>query len=58
MEQRSELKSARLLEIYTRLEQGRTLKKADLAQEFHVTQRSIQRDVELPHGVRQPAGTD
>ena len=39
MEQRSELKSARLLEIYTRLEQGRTLKKADLAQEFHVTQR-------------------
>lgn len=27
MEQRSELKSARLLEIYTRLEQGRTLKK-------------------------------
>ena len=46
MEQRSELKSARLLEIYTRLEQGRTLKKADLAQEFHVTQRSIQRDVE------------
>ena len=46
MEQRSELKSARLLEIYTRLEQGRTLKKAELAQEFHVTQRSIQRDVE------------
>lgn len=45
MEQ-AELKSARLLELYTRLEQGEVLKKSDLAQEFHVTQRSIQRDVE------------
>ena len=45
MEQ-AELKSARLLELYTRLERGEVLKKSDLAQEFHVTQRSIQRDVE------------
>ena len=45
MEQRSELKSARLLELYTRLEQGAVLKKSNSAQEFHVMQRSIQRDM-------------
>lgn len=46
MEQRSELKSARLLEIFSRLSQGAVLKKSELAQDFHVTPRSIQRDME------------
>ena len=46
MERQSELKSARLLEIYSRLSQGAVLKKSTLAQDFHVTPRSIQRDME------------
>ena len=46
MEEFSELKSARLLSIYARLLNGRLLKKALLAQEFGVTARSIQRDLE------------
>ena len=46
MEEFSELKSARLLSIYARLLNGRVLKKALLAQEFGVTSRSIQRDLE------------
>ena len=45
MEQ-SSVKSARLLEIYSRLSEGAVLKKSELAQDFHVTQRSIQRDIE------------
>ena len=45
MEQNS-VKSARLLEIYSRLSEGAVLKKSELAQDFHVTQRSIQRDIE------------
>lgn len=40
------VKSARLLEIYSRLSEGAVLKKSELAQNFHVTQRSIQRDIE------------
>ena len=40
------IKSARLLEIYSRLSEGAVLKKSELAQDFHVTQRSIQRDME------------
>ena len=40
------VKSARLLEIYSRLSEGSVLKKSELAQDFHVTQRSIQRDIE------------
>lgn len=40
------VKSARLLEIYSRLSEGVVLKKSELAQDFHVTQRSIQRDIE------------
>lgn len=40
------VKSARLLEIYSRLSEGDVLKKSELAQDFHVTQRSIQRDIE------------
>ena len=39
-------KSQRMLEIYVRLQQGDVLKKAQLAQEYEVNQRSIQRDVE------------
>lgn len=39
MERQSELKSARLLEIYSRLSQGAVLKKSELAQDFHVTPR-------------------
>lgn len=46
MERQSELKSARLLEIYSQLSQGAVLKKSELAQDFHVTPRSIQRDME------------
>ena len=40
------IKSARLLEIYSRFNRGELLKKSELAQSFHVTQRSIQRDIE------------
>lgn len=39
-------KSDRLLQIYSRLVGGEVLSKKELAQSFHVTQRSIQRDVE------------
>ena len=46
MERQSELKSARLLEIFSRLSQGAVLKKSELAQDFRVTPRSIQRDME------------
>ena len=42
----SDAKSARLLAIYSELINGEILKKAELAQRFHVTQRSIQRDIE------------
>ena len=40
----SEAKTDRVLAIYSRLVGGAVLNKADLAQQFHVTQRSIQRD--------------
>ena len=46
MEEFSELKSARLLSIYARLLNGRVLNKQELAQEFGITARSIQRDLE------------
>ena len=49
MEEFSELKSARLLSIYARLLKGGVLKKGLLAQEFGVTSRSIQRDLESLH---------
>ena len=45
MEYPSDAKSARLLAIYSRLTSGEVLKKADLAQHYQVTQRSIQRDI-------------
>lgn len=40
------VKSERLLQIYSKLVNGDTLKKKELAQHFHVTERSIQRDIE------------
>ncbi len=42
----SEAKADRVLTIYSQLVNGAILNKADLAQQFHVTQRSIQRDIE------------
>lgn len=39
-------KSYRMLTIYSKLQQGMALKKSTLAQEFGVTERSIQRDIE------------
>ena len=40
------IKSDRLLQIYSRLVGGDILNKKELAQQFHVTERSIQRDME------------
>ena len=40
------VKSERLLQIYSRLVSGDVLSKKELAQQFHVTERSIQRDME------------
>lgn len=40
------VKSERLLQIYSKLVNGEILKKKELAQHFHVTERSIQRDIE------------
>ena len=39
-------KAERLLMIYSRLVNGDVLSKQELAQQFHVTERSIQRDME------------
>lgn len=41
------LKSARLLHIYSCLIRGDTLVKAALADQFHVSQKSIQRDIDM-----------
>ena len=46
MEQIAEAKSARILAIYARFLSGQTLGKTALAQEYGVTERSIQRDME------------
>lgn len=46
MQKAAGFKSERMLEIYVRLQQGEVLNKAQLAQEYGVTQRSIQRDME------------
>lgn len=40
------VKSERLLQIYSKLVNGEILMKKELAQHFHVTERSIQRDIE------------
>ena len=41
------VKSARLLHIYTRLMGGETLNKTDLSKQFHVSPKSIQRDIDM-----------
>ena len=46
MELSSAAKSDRLLQIYSRLVNGEVLNKSELAQQYNVTQRSIQRDIE------------
>lgn len=46
MESTSEAKSARLLAIYTRLANGESLGKRELAERYHISDRSIQRDME------------
>ena len=43
----SEVKSTRLLTIYSELVNGAVLQKSELAHRFHITQRSVQRDIEL-----------
>ena len=40
------LKTDRVLKIYSRLVNGDILRKKELAQQFHVTERSVQRDME------------
>lgn len=45
-QQSAEAKSARLLDLYARFISGQTLNKQDLASEYGVTTRSIQRDME------------
>lgn len=39
-------KSSRLLEIYFHLVNGETLRKTELARQYHITERSVQRDME------------
>lgn len=46
MEYLSEAKSARMLAVYSRLVNGEILKKAELAKQYHITERSVQRDME------------
>ena len=46
MDRLTEAKSARLLEIYSRLVNGEFLSKAALAEQYRVSDRSIQRDME------------
>ena len=46
MENLTEAKSSRLLVIYSRLVKGETVSKADLSEQYHVSERSIQRDME------------
>lgn len=40
------VKSMRLLELYSRFSRGDVLQKSELARAFHVTEKSIQRDIE------------
>lgn len=42
----AELKTFRLLQLYDRFRAGAVVRKADVAKEFHVTERSVQRDIE------------
>lgn len=45
MEHLSEAKSARLLSIYSRLVRGEILSKAALSAQYHISEKSIQRDI-------------
>ncbi len=45
MKDASAIKSDRVLQIYSELAKGKTLRKKELARQFHVTERSIQRDL-------------
>ena len=46
MDAYSEAKSMRLLTMYSRLLDGKSLKKRELAEEFGIAERSVQRDME------------
>ena len=46
MENLTDAKSARLLVIYSRLVNGEIIPKAELSEQYHVSERSIQRDIE------------
>lgn len=46
IENLTEAKSARLLVIYSRLVNGEVIPKAELCEQYHVSERSIQRDME------------
>lgn len=46
MENLTEAKSSRLLVIYSRLVNGEAISKAELSERYHVSERSIQRDME------------
>lgn len=46
MENMTDAKSARLLVIYSRLVNGEIIPKAELSEQYHVSERSIQRDIE------------
>lgn len=46
MDLSSDVKSARVLTIYSKLVSGEVLKKSELEHMFHVTARTIQRDTE------------
>lgn len=46
MENLTDAKSARLLVIYSRLVNGEIISKAELSEQYHVSERSIQRDIE------------
>lgn len=46
MEDMAEAKSARLLVMYSRLVNGEVIRKAELSVQYHVSERSIQRDME------------
>lgn len=39
-------KSSRLLQLYTRFEEGKIVRKPEMAQKFQVTERSVQRDID------------
>ncbi len=46
MSEQTSFKSMRVLSLYARLQEGQVIKKSELAQEFNVNERSIQRDIE------------